>query len=105
MTSATILDLDDPDVRIKAHFPIEIRFDVGLECWESLETRAERALDRVRSIEDGLRGRPIEIGGPVEPVDLDEDRARFVGPMPPHSTECAFDLTPAKIGGDPDCRF
>ena len=59
----------------------------------------------LRLVEGGLRRRPIQSGGAVEPVDLDEDRAGLVGAAPAHRREGAFDVAAAQIGRDPDAGF
>src|ERR1700739_4213617 len=74
---AALLGLDDPHVRIEARLTRQIGLDVGLGRGLCLERGREGAIGRVCLVEGGLRRRPVEVGIAVEPVDLDEDRARL----------------------------
>ena len=56
-------------------------------------------------IECALWRRPEHFGGSVEPVELDEDGAGFLGAAPAHGGEGALDVATAKIGRHPDRGF
>src|SRR5262249_15056944 len=77
--AGAILDLHDPDIGIELHLTREIRLHI--RRWRGLNLHAlhEGALGRARLIELRLRRGAIKIRSPVQPVDLDEDRARFLG--------------------------
>ena len=51
-----------------------------------------------------LRRRLEQRGAPVEPVDLDEDRARLGGAATAQDRDRAFDRHAPEIGGDPNVR-
>src|SRR5438094_9844966 len=53
-------------------------------------------------VEGALRRRTEQLGGTVEPIELDEDRARLLGPTPPHRREGAVAMAAPHIGGNPD---
>ncbi len=63
------------------------------------------AVGRMRFVERALRRRAEQLGGAVEPVELDEDRAGLLGAAAAHRREGAFDVAAADIGRDPDRGF
>ena len=83
----------------------EIGFDLVVRPWLIAQARHEGAIDRPRVVEFGLRRRSEQIGGPVEPIDLHEDRTRLLRAAPAHDRIGAFHHAAADIGGDPDRRF
>src|SRR5262249_46747316 len=66
------------------------------------EAAHEGAVGRVRFLEHRLRGGAEQLGSAVEPVELDEDRARLLGAAPAHRREGALAVATPHIGGDPD---
>ena len=101
-----VLDLDDPDIGIEADFTRQPRFDIGLRRRPvAAQHGGENAVGRLRLVEGGLRRRPVQCGGAVEPADLDEDRAGLFGATPAHRREGAFDIAAAQIGRHPDAGF
>src|SRR5689334_9485417 len=105
MTPLALLGLHDPHIRIEPRFARQIGLDIGFRRGLRLERGAECAVGGLRLIERRLRGRAIEIGRAVEPVDLDEDRARLLRAAPADRREHALDLATADVGRDPDCGF
>src|SRR5262245_20656058 len=102
MPAAAVVHLDDPEIRIEADLPGQIGLDLNIGRGLHRETGREPAVDRVSFVECRLRGRPVEISRPVEPVDLDEDRARFLSTTPPHQGVSPLVLAATQIGRYPD---
>src|SRR5262249_21665355 len=105
MPPRAVLDLDDPDVGIEAHFAAEVGFDLAFGDGVALEARREGAIDRPRRIERGLRGRSVQVSRSVQPVDLHEYRSGLFGAAPPHRCERPLDMATPDIGGHPDRGF
>src|SRR5882724_4305187 len=105
MAPGAILDFDDPDIGVETDLTHQIGFGIGLGGGQNLETRHERALERVRIVEGGLRCRPIDVRGSIEAVHLDEHGARLLGAATPYRREGPFDVTAPKIGRYPDAGF
>ncbi len=70
-----ILDLHKPQIGLEGDFPGETRLGVGGGHPFILVEAAEAAHPVLGNL--ALRGGAEQGGTPVEPVDLDEDRARF----------------------------
>ena len=80
-------------------------FDLLLRHRIVAEASAEGAIGRARVVEGGLRRRPEQVGGAVEPVELEEDGAGFLGATPAHDREGALAVAAADIGRHPDRGF
>src|SRR5262245_42281920 len=102
MTARPVLDLDNPGIRIEANFARQPLLDLRLRHRRLAEAAEERAIARMSFVEGALRRRTEQLGGPVEPVELDEDRPRLLGAAPPHRREGAVAVTTPHIGGNPD---
>src|SRR5262249_3209694 len=66
-------DLEDPRVRVEAEFPREAFLDLGLRSRLFAEAPAEHSVRWPRVVEDALRRRTEQLGGAVEPIELDEN--------------------------------
>ena len=64
--------------------------------------RREAAVAALLGLEQGLGGRAVEVGGAVEAVDLDEDRAGLRRAAPPLDRRDALDAEAAQVGRDPE---
>ena len=106
MPSGTVLDFDDPYIRIEANLAHNTCFDIGFG-YRRLAAEDDRKYSarRLRLIKDGLRRRAIQGSGAIEPIDLDVYRAGLVGPAPAHRREGSFDVATAHIGRHPDAGF
>src|SRR5262245_25128503 len=105
MSPRAIFDLDDPGVGIEAQLAREPLLDLRLGRWLVGEAAGEQAVGRAAVIEHALRRRAEELGGAVEPVELDEDRAGLLGAAVAHRRERPLDVATADIGRDPDRRL
>ena len=105
MTPGAVLDFEDPRVRVEAQFPREAFLDLGLGSGLFAEAPAEHSVRWPRVVEDALRRRTEQLGGAVEPIELDENSPGLLGTTPAHGRKGSFDMTAADIGRDPDCRF
>jgi hypothetical protein len=105
MPAATILNLENPHVRIERNLTRQPRLNFGLGCRALLKHRAEGAVGRKRLIERGLRRGTVQVGSAVEAVEDDEDRPGLLGAAPAHDGKDAFDIAAPKIGRDPDGGF
>src|SRR5580704_2608054 len=101
MTPGAILDLEHPSVRIETELAQDPLLDPAFRRRLFLEATAERAVGR-RVVEGGLRRRPEQFRGPVEPIELDEDRPGLLGATVPYRRKCAFAVAAAQIGRHPD---
>src|SRR6185312_16100773 len=95
VTSGPILDLDDPDVGIEAQFARQSFLDLGLGRGMRRHAGAEQPLRRPPLVECALRRRAIELGSTVEPAELDENGARFLGAAMTHRREGTLDIAAA----------
>ena len=102
MPSGPILGFDNPQIRIEAEFARQPRLDISLSRGLASQTMHEGAVHRTAIVERGLRCRPIQVGGAVQAIELDEDCAGLVGAVPAYRCEHAFHLASPDIGGDPD---
>src|SRR5262249_47633422 len=105
MTPGAVLDLEEPRVGVEAEFPREAFLDLGLGSGLFAEAPAEHSIRWPRVVEDALRRRTEQLGGAVEPIELDENRPGLLGTPPAHGRKGSFDVAAADIGCDPDCRF
>src|SRR5262249_54099779 len=105
MPAGTVLDLDDPGVGVEADLARKPLLDLLLRHRRVAEAAHERAVAWVRLLEHRLRRGTEQLGGAVEPVKLDEARARPRGAAPAHRREGALAVAAAHIGGDPDRGF
>ena len=102
MAPGAILDLENPGVGIEPDFAHDPLLDLGFRRRLLLEAAAKRAIGRVRLLEGGLRRRAEQLGGAVEAIELDEDRAGLLGAMPAHRRKGAFAVAAPQIGRHPD---
>src|SRR5947208_8358688 len=105
MPTLAVLNLDDPGIRVKTDFAREALLDLGVRLRFVAKTAHECAIRGVGFIERGLRRGAVEVRGPVEPVELDEDRARLLSAAMSHRREGAFDVAATNIGRHPDRGF
>src|SRR5580704_10661699 len=105
MAPGAILDLEHPGVGIETDFAQNPLLDPGFRRRLFLEASAERAIDRVRFVEGGLRRRAEQFRAPVEAIELDENRAGLLGATPPHRRKGALAVAPTQIGRHPDRRL
>src|SRR5579884_765711 len=102
MPALAVFHLDNPDIRIEADLAQEPRFDLRVRRRRRrTEYDAEQMIARAL-LEGALRRGTIKNSGPVETIDLDEDRARLFRTAPAHRGERAFDIAAAQICGHPD---
>jgi len=80
--AAAILDLDNPEVRIKPQLAHQVSFNIA--GWNRLvdETRAKRPVCRMGLFKRRLWSRAEELRGPIEPIDLDKHGTRLFGAVP-----------------------
>src|SRR5262249_61942021 len=102
MSPRAILALDDPGVGIEAQLAREPLLDLRLRRWLVGEAAGEQAVGRTGVIEHALRRRAVELGGAVEPVELDEDHAGLRGAAVAHRRERPLDVATAGIGRGPE---
>jgi hypothetical protein len=98
-----ILDLDNPQVRIKGDFPFKPLLRLAGVDERPRVSASEHSIDadrRVRSL--GLWRGSIERRVPVQVIDLDENRARLCSATTPEDRAPAFHPASTQIGGDPD---
>src|SRR5262245_37782596 len=99
MPPRPVLGLDDPGIRVETDFAGEALLDLGIGLGLVSKAADERAVRGVGFIERRLRGRAVEVCGPVEPVELDENGSRLLGAAMPHRGEGALDVAAANISG------
>ena len=80
-----------------------LRGDRSPGCSSSMTRWNSRSLGR-DFVERRLRRRPVEIGGAVQPVDDDEDRAGLLGAAPRDRRDRALGVAAADEGPDPEGR-
>ena len=102
IAAGPVLDLHDPDVRVKFHLSGEIGLDFRISSRQRHKARRERTGRPFCSLERALRRWAKQIGSAVEPVDANEYGARFLGAASTQDAEYALDLAAAQIGGDPE---
>src|SRR4051812_18577636 len=105
MPPGAILNLDDPYVGIETHFARETFLDLGLGGRQFTKASDEEPVCGTRIVEDALRRRSEQLGGPIKPIELDEYGSGLFGAAPADGRERAFDVAAADIGGNPDCGF
>ena len=99
-----VLDLHDPDVRVKPDLPGETFFH-RLFRHRLRRCRREHPLDRPAVVIGGLRRRRVQHRVAVEQRQLDEHRPRLLRAAPAHGAEHAFGLAAAQVSRDPDAGF
>src|SRR5215510_698929 len=105
MAPGAVLDFKDPRVRVEAQFPREAFLDLGLRSGLFAKAPAEHSVRWPRVVEDALRRRTEQLGGAVEPIELDENGPGLLGTTPTHGRKGSFDVAAADVGRHPDCRF
>src|SRR5215510_11453640 len=105
MSARPVLDLDDPGIGIEADFAREPFLDLRLGHGRLAEAADECTVTWMGVVEGALRRRTEQLGGAVEPIELDKDRPRLLGATPPHRREGAVAVAAPHVSGNPDRRF
>jgi hypothetical protein len=103
MPPGAVFDFDDPHISVEADLPFKAGVDVRFRRRrDATQHGVEHPVGWLRLFESALRGRAVQSGGAIKPVDDDEDSAGFLSATPPHHRKRAFDLATAQIGRHPD---
>ena len=100
-----LLDLDNPQVRIKSDFPFEPLFRLTRVDKRPRMGASEDPVDarrRVRCL--GLRRGSVERRAAVQVIDFDENRAGLGCATTAEDRARPFHSASTQIGGDPDVR-
>jgi hypothetical protein len=99
----TILDIDDPKVRIEIDLALQTFFYLGrLDPFFFVSAQPE-AFDAMFA-KFRLRRRRIKRSSTVQAIDFDEYRPRFRRASPPQRCNRSFDGATPQIPGHPDIR-
>jgi hypothetical protein len=102
VSACPFLDLNDPDVGIETELARHRRFDLAIGSRLLLQDRDKSSLGWMRVIESCLGGRTIKIGGTIQTIDLNENRACLFGTAPQQHGRRSLDLTSSQVRRDPD---
>lgn len=96
MTALTILDFNDPEIRVVFHPARNIGVDVAFGRPNALAFQIEPQARPVRA-----KRRGVKICGSVQARDLNQDRARRSVAFPCNNSVCAPGFRPADQGRRP----
>ena len=105
MPTGTVFDLQHPGVGIETDLAPDPLLDPGFLHRLPLDAAAECPIRRPRLRECGLGCRAEQLGGPIQTIELDEDRTGLLGAAPPHHRKGAFKAAATQIGRHPDRGF
>ena len=103
--TVAILDLDNPKVRIERDFALKPLFGLARLDPFRLVRPDEGSFDAPFPFDrHRLRGRLVDGGTAVQPIDFDEDRSRFRRAAAAEHRALALRAASSQIGGDPQVR-
>jgi hypothetical protein len=105
MPSRSILDFDDPGVRIKADFAHKTFLDLRFRRRLLAQAAAKSTIGRMCLVKRRLRRWAEQLRGAIKPVQLDENSPGFLRTAAPHGSEGAFDMAAANISSHPNRGF
>src|SRR3954465_10889238 len=105
MPSRSILDFDDPGVRIEADFAHKTFLDLRFRRRLLAQTAAKSTIGRMCLVKRRLRRRAKQLRGPIKPVQLHKDRPCLFRAAAAHGSEGAFEMAAANISRHPDRGF
>lgn len=77
-----VLDVDQPQIRIKLEFPFNARPGLLLRAFP--QHGEEQPIGGLGIVEDALRRRAVEVAAAIPAVDKDKNGAGFLGATPGH---------------------